>query len=74
MGPVGPGFQFRMSLGPEKERVIFELYHLDNSAVRGDTGEGHPVFGQFAPVIVIHLIAVAVAFIYGFFPVKLKGF
>ena len=57
---VRSGFQFRMSLRSDKERMLFQFHHLYDTPVRRKTGEGQTVIGQSFPVIIIYFIAVSV--------------
>ena len=61
MRAVRSGFQLRMRLGGNEERMIRDLDHLHDSAVRGNAGEHHAVIAQCLPVIVVDLVAVSVA-------------
>ena len=46
MRSVWTGFQFRMSLCGNEERMILQLNHLDDAAVRGKAGECQSIVGQ----------------------------
>ena len=70
MWTVRSGFQLRMRLGGNEERMIRDLDHLHDSAVRGNAGEHHAVIAQCLPVIVVDLVAVSVALVDDFLAVK----
>ena len=61
MRAVRAGFQLRMRLGGDEERVILQLDHLDDAAVRGKAGERHAVVGQDAAEVIVDLVAMSVA-------------
>lgn len=60
---VRSGFQFRMSLRADKERMLFQFHHLYDTSIRGKTGEGQTVVCQSFPVIIVYFIAVSVPFL-----------
>ena len=70
MRTIWSGFQLRMRLGGNEERMIRDLDHLHDSAVRGNAGEHHAVIAQCLPVIVVDLVAVSVALVDDFLAVK----
>ena len=67
---IWPGFQLWMRLCGNKPRVLRDLYHLYDTVVRGKSAQSHAAFFQIVPVIIVHLIAVAVAFLDLFFSVE----
>ena len=67
---VGPGFQLRMALGSDKERMVRKLDHLNDPSVRRNSGEQHAVVTQYLTVIVIYLVAVTVALMDDFLAVQ----
>ena len=71
MGPVGPGFEFRVGLGGDKPGVGGQFDDFHDPPVRGCSGEHHPFFCQGIPVVIVYLIAVAVSFLNQLRAVKL---
>ena len=69
MGPVGTGFQLGMSLGGHKEGMLCELAHFHDTSVGRGAGKAQAVLREHTAEIVVHLVAVAVSFVYGFLPV-----
>ena len=59
-----------MRLGGNEERMIRDLDHLHDSAVRGNAGKHHAVIAQRLSVIVVDLVTVSVALMDDFFTVK----
>ena len=57
MWAVRSGFQLRMSLGCDEERMILQLDHLHDTSIRGQAGEGHAMLGQDRTIIIVDLIA-----------------
>ena len=62
MWAVRSGFQLRMSLGCDEERVILQFDHLHDTSIRGQTGENHAMAGQDCTEIIIDLVTMAVTF------------
>lgn len=71
MGPVGL-VQLGVSLSSQEKRVGFQLYHFHDSAVGGESGQGHTGIFQGAAVIIVNFVAVPVAFVNGLFSVEFK--
>ena len=70
MRSVWTGFQLRMSLCGNEERMILQLNHLDDAAVRGKAGECQSIVGQDTAEVIVDLIAVAVALMDSFFAIE----
>ena len=62
-----------MCLGCHEPWVVRELDHLNNAAIRGNTGEHHAVFLEHVAVIVIDLVTVTVTFMNGLRAIKRIG-
>ena len=62
MRPVRSGFEFRMCLCRNEPRMGRDFDHFDDAAVRRESAQRHSMFLQDVAVIVVHFIAVAVAF------------
>ena len=73
MWAVWSGFEFRVSLCGNEERVIREFDDLHNSSIRRQSGEGHAMIYESGTVIVIYLITMPVTFVDQFFAVQLIG-
>ena len=74
MWAVRSGFQFRMSLGCDEERMILQLDHLHDTSIRGQAGEGHAMLGQDCTIIVVDLIPMAVTFMDQFLAIQFVSF
>ena len=74
MWAVRSGFQFRMSLGCDEERMILQLDHLHDTSIRGQAGEGHAMLGQDRTIIVVNLVAMAVTFMDQFLAIQFVSF
>src|SRR5882672_6311674 len=61
VGAHRPRLELRVELAADEPRVIGQLDHLDQGAVRRQAGAAHAVFGEHVAVRVRHLVAVAVA-------------
>ena len=74
MRPVGPGFQFRMGLGRDKEGMLRQLAHLHDASVRGQSRQLHALFRKHCAVIVVDFLAVPVPLMDRLLSVQRIGF
>lgn len=63
MRSVWTGLQLRMSLCGNEERMILQLNHLNDAAVRGKAGECQSIVGQDTAEVIVDLIAMSVALV-----------
>src|SRR5207302_7382105 len=61
MRPIRAGFELRVVLGAEIERVVGDLRDLDKPSVRREAREAHPVTLQQLPVRVVELETMTMA-------------
>ena len=61
---IRSALEFGMKLHSDEERMIFNLYRFDESAVRRSTPEDKPAGSQGFSVIVVEFVTVTVSFAY----------
>ena len=74
MWAVRSGFQLRVSLGCDEERVILQFDHFHDTSIWRQTGENHAMAGQDCTEIIIDLVPMAVTFMDQFLAVQLISF
>src|SRR3990167_6093527 len=67
------GFEFRMKLGTDKKRVVFELSNLNKISFRVDAGKYYAAHFQRLAVVVIDLVTMPVALGDKFCVIRLEG-
>ena len=73
MRVVRAGVELRMGLRGEEVRMIRQLEHLDDAAVRRHAAQAHTGVCQRGAVVVVDLVAVAVALVDERLAIELKG-
>ena len=73
MRVVRAGVELRMGLRGEEVRMIRQLEHLDDAAVRRHAAQAHTGVRQRGAVVVVDLVAVAVALVDERLAIELKG-
>src|SRR5450759_4033996 len=63
MRPLGPALELRVELAGDEPRVVAQLHDLHEPSIRRLAGQDHPRSFQERSIAVVHLEAVAVAFV-----------